>query len=141
AAKERPQVLYVEDDLSVWDVTSHALGERYALTRATNAREAFHLLSKTNFDIILMDIELQGSELNGIEICQVIRGRYEGRARVPSQEWEHITAPIIFVTAYAARYSRQELLDAGGDERILKPVNFTTMSLAMSRLLVQRVGG
>ena len=45
-----------------------------------------------------------------------------------------VSTPIIFVTAYTARYSKAELLEAGGDDLIPKPVNFTHLSLAVARV-------
>ena len=41
------------------------------------------------------------------------------------------------MTAYAARYSKAELLEAGGDELVTKPVDFTRLALVVSRLMVK----
>ena len=99
-------------------------------------RGIFNSKNRT-FDLILMDIQLMGSDLNGIEITQVLRGLYDGPAPDYTQGVSAGEARIIFVTAYSARYGKQELLEAGGDDLMTKPVDFTRLSLVMSRMVVR----
>ena len=135
---KKQRILYIEDEDSNWDVTKLSLRGRYYLTRASTSEEAFRLLSAEKFDLILMDIQLSGSSLNGIEITQILRGLMN-QAKIPNfaQAADCQGARIIFVTAYSARYNKDELLRAGGDDLITKPVDFTRLSLAISRLLVR----
>ena len=130
-------VLYVEDEDVNWEVTEFSLRSRFSLTRAKSASEAFSILKNRTFDLILMDIQLMGSDLNGIEITQVLRGLYDGPAPDYTQGVSAGEARIIFVTAYSARYGKQELLEAGGDDLMTKPVDFTRLSLVMSRMVVR----
>ena len=133
----KQKILYVEDEDTNWDVTQLSLRERYSLTRAATSEEAFELLSHKKFDLILMDIQLSGSELNGIEITRILRGLNRSNVPTFAQNADCQGARIIFVTAYSARYSKTELMEAGGDDLITKPVDFTRLSLAISRLLVR----
>ena len=103
-AEEKPLILYVEDDDTNWDLTNVALSERYRVVRARNAKEAFSLLSERPFDLILMDIELSGSSLNGIEITQVLKKVPSAPQPVPAPMVEVDGTPIIFVSAYSAQY-------------------------------------
>ena len=137
-AEEKPLILYVEDDDTNWDLTNVALSERYRVVRARNAKEAFSLLSERPFDLILMDIELSGSSLNGIEITQVLKKVPSAPQPVPAPMVEVDGTPIIFVSAYSAQYSKKDLLNAGGDDLVTKPVDFTRLSLAMSRMMVRK---
>lgn len=136
----RPKILYVEDDDVVWEVAEFALRNEYQLTRARNAREAFEKLRAETYETILMDIYLSNSDLDGIQITQVLKARttvapaYAAGVTTPN-------TPIIFVTAYTARYSEKELLDAGGDDCIWKPIDFIGLSLAISRVRVRRLMG
>jgi CheY-like chemotaxis protein len=57
-------ILYVEDDDTNWHVANLALTKNFRLVRAQNAQEAMELLAKTPFDLVLMDVELAGSDLN-----------------------------------------------------------------------------
>jgi DNA-binding response OmpR family regulator len=45
--------------------------------------------------------------------------------------------PVVFVTAYSARYDKPSLIDAGGDDVVTKPVDYTRRLLVSSRLLVR----
>ncbi len=136
--EEKQKILYIEDEEINWDVARLSLRERYSLTRATTSEEAFALLARQKYDLILMDIQLTGSELDGIEITRILRGLMD-QSKIPvfAQKADCQGARIIFMTAYSARYSKDELLQAGGDDLITKPVDFTRLSLAMSRLLVR----
>ena len=79
-----------------------------------------------------------GSDFNGIEITQILKGRFD--QAIPEYA-QGITAPntkIIFVTAYSARYGKKKLIEAGGDDDLMtKPVDFTRLSLVMSRMMAQ----
>ena len=133
----KQQILYVEDEDMNWEVTHLSLRDKFSLTRAASAEEAFALLGKKKFDLILMDIQLSGSALNGIEITQILKGLAAQAAPSFARNADCQGARIIFVTAYSARYTKDELLQAGGDDLITKPVDFTRLSLAISRLLVR----
>lgn len=135
---ERQRILYVEDDDNVWSVTSFALREDYELERARNAAEAFAALRRTKFDIVLCDIQLKGSDLDGIAITQVLRNRYADDTPYRAPQL-NVDSPVIFVTAFQDRYSKSQLLAAGGDDVIYKPVDFTRLSLAISRLMLKGI--
>lgn len=131
---ELARILYVEDEDSNWQVTELHLRDRYHLVRAQNSAEAFSLLARERFDLILLDIQLSGSMLDGIQICRSIR---EG-IRASREQRERVQhTPIVFVTAYSARYDKQALIDAGGDDVVTKPVDYTRLLLVSSRLLVR----
>ncbi|MEZ0311555.1 MAG: response regulator [Myxococcota bacterium] len=137
SGNERRRILYVEDDDVIWEVAEFALRKDYEITRARNARETFDLLSRNKYDLILMDIQLAGSDLDGIAITRLLKGRYDGTTPQYAVGVSSHGAPIIFVTAYTSLYKKDDLERAGGDERISKPVDFTRLSLAMTRLLVR----
>lgn len=136
----RPLVLYVEDEDQNWEVTELRLGTRYTLMRAKNSTEALELLGKApGLHAILMDIQLHGSELDGIQLTRLLRGQ------IPEAKWPggkpppKVSAPIIFVTAYGSRYSPEELQAAGGDLVITKPVDFLKLTLALANVSASKV--
>lgn len=135
AAKEK--VLYVEDEDTNWEVAELSLRGRYDLVRARNARECFEHLKRDKYELVLMDIQLSGSELDGVEITNILKGLYKQDAPDFTSGVRLQGAPIVFMTAYAARYSKAELLEAGGDELVTKPVDFTRLALVVSRLMVR----
>jgi len=141
-ARERKRVLYVEDEDQNWEVAAFRLKERYELERAASAEEACRILARApeRFSAILMDIQLMGSSLDGVNLTRSLKGRLP-RAQRPdcAKELPVIATPIIFVTAFAARFSERELAEAGGATVIHKPVDFVELSLALARLCAEAV--
>lgn len=138
----RELLLYVEDDESNWHVAELRLSQGYQLLRAATAEEACRALQQRGSELsaILMDIELRGSELNGMELTKLIRGR-RAELQVPPYAKEVPTlphTPIIFVTAHGAKYSDAHLMLAGGNKVISKPVDFGALSIALTQLHLAR---
>ena len=135
--RRRELVLYVEDNDDNWHVAKLRLSDGYELVRAVDAREACQVLRTRGADLsaVLMDIELRGSDLNGLELTELWRGKC-ARGSVPefARELPALLAPIIFVTAHGAKYADATLLAAGGDKVIAKPVDFGALSLALTQL-------
>jgi CheY-like chemotaxis protein len=136
-----PKVLYVEDNDDNWDVVKLRLGRSYDLARANTDRAACEILSQPNeLYAILMDIELAGSALNGIQLTKLIRGtlpvseKPDYARNVPSTK-----VPVLFVTAYGNAYQRALLLAAGADDVLVKPVDFTKLSLALVNFHINRM--
>ncbi|MCC6808523.1 MAG: response regulator [Deltaproteobacteria bacterium] len=136
--RKRELLLYVEDEDPNWEVAELGLRDRYEMLRARNAREAFALMEKNEFALVLMDIQLSGSDLNGIEITQILKSLFAGEKPTYARDVSRPELPIIFVTAYTARYNKDMLMKMGGADLISKPVNFTNLSLAISRLLMRQ---
>ena len=132
------KILYVEDEDVNWEVTLLNLRSRYDISRARNAEEAVAQLKSKPFHAVLMDIQLSNSDLDGIGITALIRGT---ATQIPpyAKELTVSSIPIIFMTAYSARYSRDDLLAKGGDELVTKPVDFTHLGLCLSRCLLKNI--
>jgi len=132
--QSRPRVLYVEDEDVNWEIAENALEGRYDLSRARSAQEAFSLLANNAYHLILLDLQLSGSDIDGLTIARLLKGRYTSDRPDYAIGIRLETTPIIFVTAYTALYTKEQLLEAGGDDMITKPVNFTQLSLAVARV-------
>lgn len=133
----KARVLYIEDEDANWDTTEGMLGKQYDLHRAKTAAEAFDILATQTFDMILVDIQLGGSDLDGIEIVRALKG-----GRIDHMP-KHLVVPrlkvvpwIVFVTAYGSKYSRDSLILIGGNDMVTKPVDFTNLTFIMARLFV-----
>jgi CheY-like chemotaxis protein len=136
-ANDRARLLYVEDDDENWHVAELRLSEDFELVRAANSQEACRVVKESAGDLvaILMDIELRGSELNGIELTELFRGKRPAKALPDyAKGMPTYTSPIIFVTAHGARYSDVELMLFGADRVIPKPVNFQALTLALQSI-------
>jgi CheY-like chemotaxis protein len=138
--KARP-ILYVEDNDDNWRVAELRLGAKFALARAHGDEEACKLLRSAGdqFVAILMDIELQGSVLNGIDLTRLIRGRPLSVA-VPAFAvgMPRFDMPVIFMTAYGEIHAESTLRAAGGDSLMTKPIDFKQLNMALMNLYVNR---
>ncbi|MDY7226448.1 response regulator [Hyalangium rubrum] len=140
--RELPWVVYVEDEEDNWIVTELQLRRRFHLAWAKDDRAAFELLRQPPRPLhaILMDIQLRGAGMDGIQLTRALRGMTPA-AELPeyARALTPVVAPIIFVTAYGSRYSEAELLAAGGSSVIPKPVDFVALSLALTSAHLQRI--
>ena len=137
----RARVMYVEDDDENWQVAQLRLDNQFDMVRARDAQEACALLKAhgSEFIVILMDIELRGSDLNGIELTELFRGKRLNK-ELPeyARNLPTFINPIIFVTAHNARYTDVELMLFGADRVIPKPVNFETLTFALQSIQFTR---
>jgi CheY-like chemotaxis protein len=141
-ARAKELLLYVEDDDDNWMVAELRLRNTYELVRAASAEQACRLLAQRGeeFAAILMDIELRGSDLNGVELTQFLRGKSR-RTQLPAytKAVPVLSVPILFVTAHGAKYTDELLLQAGANKVIPKPINFGELNLALTQLHLERV--
>lgn len=102
-------ILVVEDDDSSFYLIDNIVSEFGAkVTRAINGNEAVTLAGKSNFNLILMDIELP--ESNGYEATKTIRQI-------------NYAIPIIAQTAFAFENDRIKCFKAGCNDYITKPID------------------
>ena len=140
-----PVVLYVEDNPDNRQSAEVNLGKKFKMLFAANAREACNTLALMGkkIAVILMDIELQDSELNGIELTKLIRG-LAPREKIPdyARGLPVFKTPIIFLTAYGQAYNQEQILQAGGNDFLEKPVDFVELMLAITKynLSMQKSG-
>ncbi len=137
-------ILYVEDDDENWKTTDLWLAGKFSLIRARDAKEFGSLLLRTyqnNLLAVLMDIQLHGSQLNGLELTRLLRGTYprdalgEELLTVPVLK----RVPIIVVTAYGSVYSQKEIAAAGADTLLTKPVDFEKLLGLLTKLISDKI--
>lgn len=142
AKSEKERILYVEDEDENWSVAELFLKRNYEVIRARNDREACAAVLEhgPKISAILMDIQLQGSILDGVKLVRLFRGKLSLSDRPGfAQKVPVLNVPILFVTAYGARYSETELRAAGADRMIKKPIDFMQLNTLLAHLRVQRV--
>jgi CheY-like chemotaxis protein len=139
-------LLYVEDDDDNWEVAEYRLSSAYHLLRAASAQEACAIVRARRgaIDVILMDIELRGSDLNGVELTELLRGNALPPTReVPAyaRNLPPFSKPVIYVTAHGKRYTSVQLMLSGADKVIAKPVNFAELRSVIGEFLAHRTHG
>ena len=106
------KILVVDDESMITELLSDHLGdEGYEVYTATCAEQALKLLPK-NPNIIILDINMPG--MDGLELCRNIR--------------EHVSCPILFVTARITEQDKIYGLQYGGDDYITKPFSLKELS-------------
>ena len=104
------RILLVEDNLINQQVASELLQSMGAQAQiASNGTAALDLLSREVFDVVLMDIQMPGTD--GLEITRQMRQMPQGSG-----------IPIIAMTAHAMTGDREKCLAAGMDDYLSKPI-------------------
>lgn len=99
------KILIIDDEEMILTMMKKCLeAENFLVYTANNAKKALELMSVAP-DIILLDINMH--EMDGLELCQFVR--------------EHISCPIIFLTARVTEQDVIKGLSVGGDDYITKP--------------------
>lgn len=114
-----PRVLLVEDDPINQQVTMAILNKSGVhADLATGGAEAVTVVERSDYDIILMDIQMPG--MDGMDATRRIRELEEkGDIRCRSSSGR---LPIIAMTAHAMDGDREACLAAGMDDYLAKPV-------------------
>ena len=100
-------ILLVEDDPNLADgLIMNLEAEGYQVVHIDQGNLAFNEFKKGNFDLVLLDVMLPGTD--GLTICKMIRD-------------DGATVPILFISARSETQERIDGLLAGGDDYISKP--------------------
>lgn len=124
--KERPhlknlKILLAEDNaLNVKLVEAVFVNSGIQITVAGNGKEAIEALSKNNFDLILMDMQMP--EMDGYQATTYIRQTLKN------------DIPIIAMTAHVMEGEREKCLQLGMNDYIPKPFNIDVLFETIKRL-------
>jgi CheY-like chemotaxis protein len=114
-------VLVVDDEAISRRAVTYALEKaRLKSVSAEDPNAAFNLLSKEQFDLVFLDVDMPG--MNGFELCTKLRA-------LPAYK----KTPVVFVTSLNDFESRANSTMSGGNDFIAKP--FLFVELAVKALL------
>ncbi len=115
-------VLLVDDNPANLQLASELLrGLNTQVTQANSGKQAIEACGSNEFDVIFMDIQMPG--MDGMEATRHIRALEQGKRRTP----------IIALTAHTITEQKAELLIAGMDDCISKPVNEAQLAHIINR--------
>ena len=110
------KILIIDDEEMILEMLKKCLeAEDLLVYTANSAKKALEQLSIAP-DIILLDINMP--EINGFELCQAIR--------------DHITCPILFLTARVTEQDAINGFSVGGDDYITKPFHMDELLARIS---------
>jgi len=101
-------ILVIDDNDAFRDLLREVLTDRgFKISEAANGEDALQMMDKEFYDMAIVDLEMP--RLNGLEFTKRVK------ARSPR-------FPVVMVTAYASFYQPSEILAAGVDAFLQKPV-------------------
>lgn len=117
------RVLVVEDDNGISQFLTQGLSEAgYAVDVADNGLKGLDYALATEYDVLVIDIQLP--QINGLELLKTLRSH-------------QMQSPVLLLTARDAVQDRVMGLDAGADDYLVKPFDFSEL-LARLRALLRR---
>ena len=120
------RVLLVEDNAFNQEVAVDFLERKGAIvTTAGNGREAVDMFARSDFDCVLMDLQMP--IMDGLEATRRIRALPRGHA-----------TPILAMTANAGTQDRDRCFDAGMDDFLTKPIQPALFYATLARWLSTR---
>ncbi len=130
APMPRPlRVLLVEDEEICRYLAQTMLTRMgHAVTCVENGALAIEFLSKKNFDIVFMDVQMPF--MDGITATRIIRAPHSGVR-------DH-DIPVVALTVYAKQEIKQRILEAGMNEYLAKPLDKERLQNAIDRALQKR---
>jgi PAS domain S-box-containing protein len=121
----RKKVMVVDDEPQLADMLQEILEtEGYDVMIALDGVKALELFTKEkgNFDIIISDLGMPN--MDGRELLQELRHR-------------NATANVIFMTGYLDKGSKQELMELGVKDVMMKPFNFESVIDTLQKVSAQ----
>lgn len=121
------KILVVEDEPKLAGFIKKGLEEQsWEVEVAFDGRMGRNLALGSNFDIIVMDVNLPG--INGFDLAQQLRG-------------EGIAVPILMLTALGTVDDKLQGFDSGADDYLVKPFEFRELIARIKVLAKRRNGG
>ena len=120
-ASDKKKILIAEDDENIQELLRLYLeNDGFVVTSVTNGVFAIDALTKTQFDLILLDIMMP--YMDGMEALKEIRKK-------------DAAVPIIMLTAKGSTYDKVDGLEAGADDYIVKPFEMKELLARISAVL------
>jgi sigma-B regulation protein RsbU (phosphoserine phosphatase) len=129
---EAGSLLIVDDNLASCELLARSFRQRgYTVTVGRDGDQALALLRAGNFDLILLDITMPGT--NGFNVLQAVRADYPA-----------VVLPVIMVTAHDRSDDIVRALELGANDYVVKPYDFPVVfarariQLALKRTVEQK---
>ena len=115
-------LLLIEDDREIANALCHVLAPAYNVTLTASGNSGLERLQNETYDLVILDLNLP--DMNGLEVCQQLRGSGSN-------------TPVLIVTGQTKVMDKIRLLDAGADDYLTKPFSLGELK-ARLRVLRRR---
>ena len=112
------RVLIADDDDKLVETYKNILEDRFdnlEIVTAYDGYEALIKAGKMNPDIIILDLRMP--KIDGLDVCK----------RLKRDGLINENVMIIAMTAHTEAYSREQVLESGADEYLIKPIEIKTL--------------
>ena len=124
SASRPARILLVDDDRAFRISTAELLRQDgHEVTTASDAVEAGEALDARDFDLLLLDLRMPGTD--GLGLIEVLRRR-------------GVRAPILMISGFGTITSAVDALQLGADDFLTKPVDPDLLSRRVAELLERR---
>jgi len=111
------KILIADDSSVIQTLTKKILITlNYDTVGTKNGSKVMELVNTTEFDLILMDINLPG--VNGMELTREIRALKDNKKS---------KVPIIAISGNYNNYSKEDFEKAGINDHLIKPLNYDAL--------------
>jgi CheY-like chemotaxis protein len=118
--KPGANILLIDDNREFRGILRDYLkGKGFEVFEADDGEHALELMQRTRFHMAIVDLDMP--RMNGIEFSK------KAKAKTPK-------FPIILITGYAQFYAPGDILSAGVDAFLQKPLDLETLMKAIERL-------
>ncbi|MBP2457110.1 two-component system response regulator QseB [Clavibacter michiganensis] len=117
----RPRLLLIEDDPALGPIVAGVLAEAWRVDLVADGLAGLDAARSGSHAVIVLDRRLPG--MDGTEVVAALRR-------------EHVTTPVLMLTALGTTRDRVDGLDLGADDYLVKPVDFDEL-LARLRALTR----
>ncbi len=119
------RILIIDDDPAIRDGCAQVLRRRgYECMEAATGKEAFSLLDRLDFDIVLVDLKMP--DINGLDLIAGIRQKDS-------------LLPIVMITAYGTIQNAVEAMRLGANDFLPKPFEPEELLMVVKKCLKARM--
>ena len=118
----RPLILVAEDDDSNFKLIKAIIGKKCDIEWARNGEEMVQLFKQHHEKVKAMLMDIKMPVMNGLEATKIIR---ESNTEIP----------IIMQTAYAVSSDKENAMNAGATEVLVKPITLGILRTTLSKYL------